>query len=76
MGSRADAPDITAVIDDNPELLGEIVVDRPRCFAHLVTSAFVLSALSPATSTALAQTLISTSIGIKHQAQDCASYRE
>ena len=68
--------DMTALIDDNPELLGEIVVDRPQRFADLVTSAFVSSGLSPAASTALAQTLISTSIGIKHQARDRASYRE
>jgi AcrR family transcriptional regulator len=68
--------DITAVIDDNPELLGEVVIDRPQRFADLVTSAFVTSGRSAGTSAALAQTLISASIGLKHQVQDRASYRE
>jgi AcrR family transcriptional regulator len=68
--------DITAVIDDNPELLGEIIVDRPQRFADLVASAFVTSGRSAATSAALTQTLISTSIGIKNQVQDRATYRE
>jgi AcrR family transcriptional regulator len=68
--------DITAVIDDNPELLGEIAVDMPLRFADLVASAIRSpgSGLSADTSTALAQTLISTSIGIKHQVQDRATY--
>jgi AcrR family transcriptional regulator len=70
--------DITVVIDDNPELLGKIVVDMPQRFADLLTRAFRspgmgLSADAP---TALAQTLISTSIGIKHQVQDRAVYGE
>ena len=68
--------DIWAVIDDNPELLGDIVVHRPRRFNDLVTSAFESSGRSAATSTALAQTLISTSIGIKHQVQDRETYRD
>jgi AcrR family transcriptional regulator len=67
--------DITAVIDDNPELLGEIVVDRPERFAELITSVLVTSGRSPSSSAALARTLISTSIGIKHQVQDRAAYR-
>jgi AcrR family transcriptional regulator len=70
--------DITSVIDDNPELLGEIVVNMPQRFADLVTSAFMSpgSGLSAETSAALAQTMISTSIGIKHQVQDRVAYRE
>jgi len=68
--------DISAVIEANPELLGDIVVDRPQRFNELITGAFVASGLSSRNSAALAQTLISTSIGIKHQVRDRATYRD
>lgn len=70
--------DLGSIIDDNPELLGAMVVDAPERFAALLVSALESAGpIVPArTSTALAQTLISTSIGIKHQVQERQSYRE
>jgi AcrR family transcriptional regulator len=68
--------DITSVVDENPELLGEIVVEMPQRFADLVTRAFISAGLglSAERSTALVQTMISTSIGIKHQVEDRVAY--
>jgi AcrR family transcriptional regulator len=70
--------DLSAVIADDPELLGDIVLDAPRRFAEVVTAAFRSSGdgLDDGTAAALAQTLISTSIGIKQQVQDRAAYTE
>jgi AcrR family transcriptional regulator len=68
--------DIAAMIDENPQLLGEIVVDMPKRFADLVTNALVshASGVSAETAAAIAQTMISTSIGIKYQVQDPVAY--
>jgi AcrR family transcriptional regulator len=68
--------DIAAIIEENPELLGGIVVDMPQRFADLVTNALVSHApgASAETAAALAQTMISTSIGIKYQVEDRADY--
>ncbi|MEV8314757.1 TetR/AcrR family transcriptional regulator [Streptomyces sp. NPDC059900] len=61
------ARDVTLVIEDNPGLLGDVVEAAPRRFEELITDAIAAeqgrSAASP-----VAQTLISTSIGLKHQA--------
>ncbi|MFJ9082746.1 TetR/AcrR family transcriptional regulator [Streptomyces sp. NPDC102384] len=59
--------DVTAVIEDNPGLLGEIVDTAPRRFEELITDAIALASTQEA-ATPIAQTLISTSIGLKHQA--------
>ena len=71
------ARDVAAVLDDNPELLGELARSAPDRFAALVTDALAAGA-EPGDRTPehLAQTLISTSIGIKHQVDDRAGYRE
>jgi AcrR family transcriptional regulator len=70
--------DIAAVIEENPELLGEIVVDMPRRFVDLVTNALAspASGVNAELAAALAQTMISTSIGIKYQVGDRGAYRE
>ncbi|MFJ9174528.1 TetR/AcrR family transcriptional regulator [Streptomyces sp. NPDC102360] len=59
--------DITAVIEDNPGLLGEIADTAPRRFETLITNAITLESARE-TATPIARTLISTSIGLKHQA--------
>ncbi|MFI6565935.1 TetR/AcrR family transcriptional regulator [Streptomyces sp. NPDC050534] len=59
--------DIAAVIEDNPGLLGEIVETTPRRFEELITDAIALESEQEAVS-AVAQTMISASIGLKHQA--------
>lgn len=72
------AADIAAVIDDNPDLLGDIVTSAPLRFAGLVEGALARSAKKSQrdNATAITQTLIAASIGIKHQAADRESYRE
>jgi AcrR family transcriptional regulator len=70
------AQDITIVIDDNPELLGDLVITAPRRFADLVARSIAerAGASDPEHAAAIAQTLISASIGIKHQLDDRAAY--
>ncbi|MGW2307431.1 TetR/AcrR family transcriptional regulator [Actinomadura luteofluorescens] len=58
--------DVTAVIEANPGLLGEIVETMPRRFEELITDAIAVGSGREAASS-IAQTLISTSIGLKHQ---------
>jgi AcrR family transcriptional regulator len=72
------ARDVAAVIEDNPQLLGDIVVSTPQRFANLVTDAIAAQARMPdrETAGALAQTMISASIGIKHQVDDREAYRQ
>lgn len=65
--------DISTVIADNPELLGDIVERWPRRFAELITTAIAEQA-DRETADALAQTMISTSIGIKHQVSSLGEY--
>ncbi|MCU1482722.1 MAG: TetR family transcriptional regulator [Subtercola sp.] len=69
------ARDITAVIDDNPTLLGDIVTTAPHRFEELITQALT-TGRAPDRASALARTLISTSIGIKHQVDSRAEYRD
>src|ERR1700761_6193164 len=61
------ARDVAVVIEDNPGLLGEIPVTPPRRFEHLVTGA-IAAETGRVTARQIAQTLISTSTGLKHQA--------
>jgi len=72
------ARDVVAVIEDNPELLGDIVVSMPERFASLVTDTIAAESAAPDRQTAIAlgQTLISASIGIKHQVDDRHEYRQ
>ncbi|MET9196529.1 TetR/AcrR family transcriptional regulator [Streptomyces olivaceus] len=69
------ARDIAAVIEDNPGLLGEIAETAPRRFEQLLTEAIAAES-GPATAPRVAQTLISTSIGLKHQAESREFYLE
>ncbi|MFD0024802.1 TetR/AcrR family transcriptional regulator [Streptomyces sp. NPDC058382] len=67
--------DVTVVIEDNPGLLGEIVETAPRHFEGLVVRAIAAERGREA-APSLAQTLISVSIGLKHQAASREFYRE
>ena len=67
--------DVAEVIEDNPDLLGTIVETMPRRFEELVTDALAIES-DRDSATGVAQTLISTSIGIKHQVASRQSYRE
>jgi AcrR family transcriptional regulator len=72
------AADIATVIEDNPDLLGDIVSSAPRRFAELITHALSNGAKKSNRENAgsIAETMISASIGIKHQASDRADYRK
>lgn len=59
--------DIAAVIEDNPGLLGEIAETAPRRFEELITDAIAVASGHDA-APLVAQTMISASIGLKHQA--------
>ncbi|MFI6086248.1 TetR/AcrR family transcriptional regulator [Streptomyces sp. NPDC051217] len=67
--------DIAVVIEDNPDLLGEITRTTPRRFEKLITDAIAVEAGRKAASP-LAQTMISASIGLKHQAASREFYLE
>jgi AcrR family transcriptional regulator len=71
------ARDVATVIDDNPDLLGDIVVSMPQRFANLLTNAIAAKTAMPdrETAVALAQTMISVAVGIKHQVDDREAYR-
>ncbi|WP_330257874.1 TetR/AcrR family transcriptional regulator [Streptomyces murinus] len=69
------AQDVTAVIEDNPELLGEIVESAPRRFEELITAAIAVESGRDA-ALSVAQTMISASIGLKHQAASREFYRD
>ncbi|MEU2360225.1 TetR/AcrR family transcriptional regulator [Streptomyces noursei] len=58
--------DVAVVIEDNPDLLGEVVETTPRRFEELVTGAIAVESGQEA-ATPVAQTMISASIGLKHQ---------
>ena len=70
--------DIATVIEDNPELLGPIAESAPQRFAELITRALSAKTTDtrPSRASAVAQTLISASIGIKHQVEDRTTYRQ
>ncbi|MFJ5991589.1 TetR/AcrR family transcriptional regulator [Lentzea sp. NPDC092896] len=61
--------DVPEVIEQNPDLLGPIIHTAPKRFEELV-----LTALGGAAETDVAQTLISASIGVKHQVESRESY--
>jgi AcrR family transcriptional regulator len=66
--------DTTALIEDNPELVGPVAVSGPQRFERLLTEA--LGPIAPSDrATVVARTLISLSIGIKQQAADRDEYR-
>ena len=69
------AREVTAVIEDNPDLLGEIVETAPRRFEELITDAIAVESGQEAASP-VAQTMISASIGLKHQAASREFYLE
>lgn len=67
--------DVAAVIEDNPGLLGEIVETTPRRFEELITDAIAVESGQDA-APLVAQTMISASIGLKHQAASREFYLE
>lgn len=69
------ARDVAAVIEDNPDLLGEIAETTPRRFEELVTEAIAVESGHGA-APVVAQTMISASIGLKHQAASREFYLE
>ena len=70
--------DIAQVIEENPDLLGEIVTELPKRFNALVVEAIAKRAPMSLRdlSEPLAETLVSTSIGIKHQVPSLEEYTE
>ncbi|WUW23474.1 TetR/AcrR family transcriptional regulator [Streptomyces sp. NBC_01463] len=67
--------DVAVVIEDNPDLLGEIAESTPRRFEELITEAIAVESQQDA-APLVAQTMISASIGIKHQAASREFYLE
>lgn len=67
--------DVTVVVEDNPDLLGEIVETTPRRFEKLITDAIAVESGQEA-ATPVAQTMISASIGLKNQAASREFYLE
>jgi AcrR family transcriptional regulator len=68
--------EITVVIEDNPEILGSTTESAPQRFAALITDAIAVDMpeAGRARISALSQTLISVSIGIKHQVEERTTY--
>ncbi|RFA19825.1 TetR/AcrR family transcriptional regulator [Subtercola boreus] len=66
--------DTAALMTDNPDLLGPVALGGPARFEALLAAALERTTLSRSASTA-ARTLISLSIGIKHQAVTRDEYR-
>lgn len=69
------ARDVAAVIEENPDLLGEIAETAPRRFEELITEAIAVESGQDA-APLVAQTMISASIGLKHQAASREFYLE
>ncbi|MFJ3037298.1 TetR/AcrR family transcriptional regulator [Streptomyces tendae] len=67
--------DAARVIEENPDILGEIVETAPRRFEQLVTDAIAVES-GRRTALPVAQTLVSTSIGLKHQVASRDLYLE
>jgi AcrR family transcriptional regulator len=61
--------DVPAVIEQNPDLLGPIVDTAPKRFEELV-----VAALGGTAAAGVAQTLISASVGVKHQVETREAY--
>jgi AcrR family transcriptional regulator len=67
--------DVAMVIEDNPDLLGEIIEIPRRRFEELITDAIAIKSGREA-APPVAQTMISASIGLKHQAASREFYLE
>lgn len=67
--------DIATVVADNPAVLGPTATAAPQRFARMITDA-ISTQHDPQSAHLVAQTLISTSIGIKHQVDDRQTYLE
>jgi AcrR family transcriptional regulator len=67
--------DVATVVDDNPSVLGPMVTQAPHRFAQMITDA-ISTQRDRQSAEHVAQTLISTSIGIKHQVDDRQTYLE
>ena len=67
--------DIATVIEDNPDLLGTIAETTPRRFELLVSRA-IAAEIGESSATDVARTMISASIGIKHQVASRRAYRK
>ncbi|MET8663766.1 TetR/AcrR family transcriptional regulator [Streptomyces tendae] len=67
--------DAARVVEENPDILGEIVETAPRRFEQLVTEAIAVESGREA-ALPVAQTLISTSTGLKHQVTSRDLYLE
>ena len=70
--------DLAGVIREDPQLIGEVVHSAPQRFEELITLA-IMQARSPAdrgAATALAQTVVSLSVGIKHQVTNRSEFLE
>lgn len=68
------ARDVSTVVEDNPELLGDLVETTSGRFAALLTEA--LASAGTARADPVARTAISTSVGVKHQVDARADYRD
>ncbi|MFK0292814.1 TetR/AcrR family transcriptional regulator [Streptomyces sp. NPDC090442] len=69
------AREAAVVIEDNPDLLGEIAETTRRRFEELITDAIAVESGQEA-ATPVAQTMISASIGLKYQAASREFYLE
>lgn len=70
--------ELSAVAEAHRDLLGTAVLDSSHRFHALITDAIVSSGVPPdrATSEAIARTIISTAIGLKHQSTSRETFRE
>jgi AcrR family transcriptional regulator len=69
------ASEVIVVIDDNPNLLGDLTETMPQRFEELIIEA-IATTYSSDTARQISQTLISASIGVKHQVGERADYRD
>ncbi len=69
--------DVALLIENNPDLLGPLVTDYPRRFATMVTDAIAadMSAKRARLASDVAQTLLSTAYGIKHDTSTREDFR-
>ena len=67
------AQDVPGVLAENPGLLDDTATNAPAAFERLVTDAVSPHVVTPG---AAVRTLLSVSVGLKHQAADRSEYRE
>ena len=65
--------DVAAVVEENPDLLGPVATAAPERFARLILDE-VATQKDRASAQRITQTLISASIGIKHQVDSQRDY--